>query len=84
MNNRYKIIRDKKDTLYLLCLSDDVMTLCHMFVKSFLCVVKKNPISTFFHGRNHMYIIINHENSLEILELKIELISVAFYNDNNK
>lgn len=49
-----------------------------------LCGKKKNPISTFFHGRNHMYIIINHENSLEILELKIELISVAFYNDNNK
>lgn len=77
--NNYKIIRDKKDTLYLLCLSDDVKTLyvCHMFVTSFPCVVK-SPISTFFHGRNHMYIIINHENSFEILELKIELISVNF------
>lgn len=81
MNNRYKIIRDKKDTLYLLCLSDDVMTLCHMFVKSFFCVVKKKSHKHLFSWtQSHVY----HHKSLEILELKIELISVAFYNDNNK
>lgn len=87
MNNWYIIIRHKKDILYLsLSFRRCYEVMSHVCDINSLCG-KQNAISTLFSWTKshvHLYTIINHENSLEILELKIELISVAFYNDNNK